>query len=67
MPCGDDERRVLRPRLGDRTLPRHALLQQQLGGLHARIGMEAAHHQVAGDRVGERDQRHAGVMREERR
>ena len=28
--------------------------------------MEPADHQVAVDRVGERDERHAGVMREER-
>jgi len=28
-------------------MARRALLQQQRGGLHARIGVEALHHQVA--------------------
>ena len=41
---------------------RHALLQQQLRGLHARVGVEALHHEVAEQRVGERDERHALVV-----
>ena len=48
--------------LGDRGRAWHALLQQQLGGLHARIGVEAPHHRVAEQDVGERDERHALVV-----
>ena len=44
---------------------RHALLQQRLGGLHAGIRMEAAHHRGAEHGVGQRDQAHALVMGEE--
>ncbi len=48
--------------LGDRGRARHPLLQQQLRGLHARIGVEALHHRVAEQDVGERDERHALVV-----
>ena len=41
---------------------RHALLQQQLGRLHARVGVEALDHAIAEQRVGQRDERHALVM-----
>ena len=51
-----------RARLGDRGVARHPLLQQQLRGLHARIGVEALHHRVAEQHVGERDERHALVV-----
>ncbi len=48
--------------LGDRRRARHALLQQQLRGLHARVGVEAPHHRVAEQDVGERDEGHALVV-----
>ena len=51
-----------RSRLGDRGLARDALLQQQLRGLHARVGVEALHHRIAEQGVGERHQGHALVM-----
>ena len=41
------------------TCARHALLQQQLGRLDARIGVKALDHAVAEQRVGQRDERHA--------
>ncbi len=40
----DDAHFVERPRLNRRRVTRHALLQQQLGGLHARVGVKALHH-----------------------
>ena len=44
---------------------RHALLQQRLGGPHARVRMEAPHHRCAEHGVRQRDQAHALMMREE--
>ena len=58
---------VERPRFGHRLLPRNAFLQQQLGGAHPGVGVEAFDHPVAGDGIGNRDQRHAGMMGEEGR
>ncbi len=57
---------VERPRLRRRDAPWHALLQEQLGGLHARIGVETFDHAVAEQRIGERHQRHALVVGEAR-
>ena len=59
-----DPHLVERPRLNHRRAARHALLQQQLGGLHARVGVKTVHHSIAEQRVRERHQRHAGVVRE---
>ncbi len=65
---GQDGRRARRARLLDRTglgdgcLARDPLLQQQLGGLHARVGVEAPHHRVVEQHVGERDEGHALVV-----
>ena len=52
--------------LGDGGLARDPLLQEQLRGLHARVGMEALHHRVAQEGVGERHEGHALVMGHER-
>ncbi len=46
---------------------RHALLQQQLGGLHARLRVEALDHAVAEQGIGQGHERHALVMRHVRR
>ena len=58
-------------RLDRRILERHqlrdALLQQQLGGLDARIGVEPLLHRRAVQQVVERDQAHALVVRHEGR
>ena len=51
--------------LRDGSMARHALLQQQRGGLHAGIGVEALHHWIAEDGVGQRDQAHPLVMGQE--
>ena len=56
------DRRVL-----ERHLLRDAFLQQQVGGLHARIHMEAPLHREFMQRVIERHQGHALVVRHERR
>ena len=55
-----------RPGLKDGRPAGHALLQQQLGGLHPQIGMEALHHAVAEEGVGQSDDGHALVMGQER-
>ena len=60
----DDAHFVERPRLNRRRVTRHALLQQQLGGLHSRVGVKALHHRIAEQRVRQRDQGHAGVVGE---
>ena len=60
----DDPHFVERPRVNRRRVARHALLQQQFGRLHARVGVEAHHHRIAEERVRQRDQRHALVVRE---
>ena len=41
-----------------------ALLKQQVGGAHARVGVEAAHHPAAPQHVRQGDEDHALVMRE---
>ena len=53
-----------RPRLLDHDAVRHALLQQQLGRLHAAVGVEAPHHGGVAQHVRERAERHALVMSE---
>ncbi len=63
---GQRRRAFRRPRLGQDRLARHALLQQQLRRLHPGIGVEPFHEDVVADDVGQRDERHALVMREER-
>ena len=42
---------------------RRALLQEQLGGLHHRLAVEALAHAAVEQHVGERDERHALVVR----
>ena len=54
---------VERPRLDRRDVARHALLQQQLGRLDPRLGVKALDHPIAEQRVGQRHERHALVMR----
>ena len=64
--CGgrcDHAHFVERPRLNRRCVPRHALLQQQLRCLHSRIGVKSPDHRVVEQRVGERDDGHACVVR----
>ena len=53
------------PGLRDRSVARRALLQQRRGGLHPGIGMEALHHRIAEDGVGQSHQAHALVMGQE--
>ena len=53
------------PRLRQNRLAGHALLEQQLGRLHPRIGVEPRHEHVVADHVGERHERHALMVREE--
>jgi hypothetical protein len=55
-------RRLGRPRLGHRRVARHALLQQQLRRLHARVLVEARDHHVVLQQVRERHQDHALVV-----
>ncbi len=57
---------VDRSRHGRRALARHTLLQQQLGGLDARVGMKPLNHAVTEHGIGQRDQCHALVVSEER-
>ena len=57
---------VVGPRLAYRLLTWHALLQQAFGGAHPRVGVEALDHAIAGQGVGDCDERHARVMREDR-
>ena len=52
-----------RARRSRRRLARHPLLQQELGGLHARIRVEARDHHVVQERIGQRDEHHALVVR----
>ena len=59
---GDDAHFVQRPWLNRRRMTRHALLEEQFGGLHARLRMKALHHPVAEKSIGDGDQRHARVM-----
>ena len=51
-----------RSRLGDGRLARDPLLQQQLRGLHARVGVKALHHRIAEENVGEGHESHPLVM-----
>ena len=44
---------------------RHPLLQQQFGGLDPRVGVKPRHEHIVAEHVGQRDERHALVMREE--
>src|SRR2546430_4070158 len=55
------------PGLRDGSVARRALLQQQRGGLHPGIGVEALYHQIAEDGVGQSHQAHALVMRQDRK
>ena len=55
-----------RPRLGENRLARHAFLEQQLGRLDPRVGVEPRHEDVVAQHVGERDERHALVVRKKR-
>ena len=48
--------------MGDRDIARRALLQQQLGRLDHRLGVEARAHDAVEQRVGDGDHRHALVM-----
>ena len=64
--CGDPQvRGIGGPRLRQDGLPRHTFLQDQLGGLHARVGVKARDEHVAAHDVRERHERHALVMTEE--
>ena len=54
-----------RPRPGRRDLARNPLLQQQFRRPNDRLGMEALSHRAVKDRVGDRDDRHALMMRHE--
>ena len=52
-----------RPRLGENRLAGHALLQQELGRLHAAVGVESFDEHVVADHVGERHERHSLMVR----
>ncbi len=54
---------LLGPRASDGDVARCALLQQELGGLDDRLGVEARAHRAALERVGDRDQGHPLVVR----
>ena len=54
-----------RPRPRRRDLARNPLLQQQFRRLNDRLGMESLSHRAVKDRVGDRDDRHALMMRHE--
>jgi hypothetical protein len=43
-------------------MTRHALLQQQLGGLHSWVRVKALHHRIAKQRVRQRHHGHACVV-----
>ena len=69
---GSLERRIGKRILGARfargmkhELPWNPLVQQQRRGAHQRVGVKPAGPDVAGERVGERDQRHPHVVRHE--
>ena len=51
-----------RPRLRDRRVTRHTLLQEHLRGLHAWVGVKALDHDLVAEDVGKRDERHALVV-----
>ena len=53
---------VERPWLDGGARPRDAFLQQQLGGLDARVGVKPLDHAVVEDGIGERGERHSFVM-----
>ena len=53
------------PRMRDRDVARHALLQQELAGLDHRLAVEAGAHPPVLQRVGDGDDRHALMMRHE--
>ena len=53
------------PRLGKNRLAGHALLQQQLGRLHAAVGVKSFDEHVVADHIGERHERHTLMVREE--
>ena len=55
--------RLLDRRILQRYKPRDPFLEQQLGGLDARVGVEATLHRAAVEKVVEREQAHALVMR----
>ena len=55
-----------RPRRRRRRFAWHALLQQELGRLNARVGVKPIDHHVAKQRVRHRHQKHALVVRHER-
>ncbi len=61
-----EARLLVGARPDERGVARHALLQEQLRRLDARIGVEALHHAVAGQRVGDGRQGHPLVVREVR-
>ncbi len=65
LQLADARRRAhfLGARMRHRDIARRALLQQQLGGLHGDVGMEALAHARVEQRVGDRDDAHALVMR----
>ena len=48
---------------GDQDVPWRTFLQQQLGGLHARLGVKARAHDAVVEDVRERHERHPLVMR----
>ena len=55
-------RNLFRPGACNQHIARGPLLQQQLRGLHDRLGMKSGFHQTVGEHVGESHQRHALVM-----
>ena len=53
----------LDPGPGDQNVTRSAFLQQQLGSLHARLGVKARSHDALVENIRYRHQRHSLVMR----
>jgi hypothetical protein len=53
-------------RLRQDGFARHAFLEQQFRGLHARLGMKAPDEHIVADHIRQRDERHALVVGEER-
>ncbi len=57
-----DRPHLFDPGPGDQDVPRSTFLQQQLGGLHARLGVKARAHDAVIEDVRERHERHTLVM-----
>src|SRR4030095_10149021 len=58
-----DRPHLLDPGPGDQDVPWSAFLQEQLRGLHARLGMKAPAHDALVENVRERHERHPLMMR----